>query len=197
MLGGGAPSGTLPLLVVVAVAPVVEEGLKYLGARTVGYNRAAFTEPVDGMVYGTAVGLGFAAVENVTYLISTIAEIDAGSLVFEACVGLTSPQCSIATVLPVRALGSTLVHALASGLAGYALTRRKFAARPDLLPAPAFPGLVAAIALHAAWNLAVSTGTLLWAAGVLLVGAMVYRRLFRRCIALSPRARAGVSPMPA
>jgi RsiW-degrading membrane proteinase PrsW (M82 family) len=197
LLGGGAAAGTLPLLVVVGVAPVSEEYLKYLGARTVGYNRAAFTEPVDGMVYGTAVGLGFAALENVTYLISTITEIDAGSLVFEACAGLSSMQCSITTVLPVRAFGSTLIHALASGLAGYVLTRRKFASRPDLLPSVAFMGLAAAIALHASWNLGMSIGNLIWGVVVLLVGAVAYRRLFRRCIALSPRARARPAAAPA
>ncbi|HEY7705072.1 MAG TPA: PrsW family intramembrane metalloprotease [Acidimicrobiia bacterium] len=196
LFGGGSATGTLPLLVVVVVAPVSEETLKYLGARIVAFNRVAFTEPVDGMVYGTAVGLGFAAVENVTYLISTMAEIDAGTLVFEACARLSSTQCSITTVLPIRAFGSTLIHALASGLAGYVLTRRKFANRPDLLPSSTFPGLLAAIGLHAAWNLGMSTGNVLWGIAVLVVGALTYRRLFRRCIALSPRARAGPAPAP-
>ena len=93
--------------------------------------------------------------------------------------------------IPVRAFGSTLIHALASGLAGYALTRRKFASRPDLLPSAAFRGLAAAVALHAAWNLGMSTGNPLWGVLVLLIGAITYSRLFRRCISLSPRARAG------
>ncbi|MEX0657957.1 MAG: PrsW family glutamic-type intramembrane protease, partial [Egibacteraceae bacterium] len=52
----------------VVVAPLGEETLKYLGARRGAGRHLAFDEPVDGMVYGASVGLGFAAAESIDYL---------------------------------------------------------------------------------------------------------------------------------
>ena len=58
------------VLLAVVVAPITEETLKYLGTSVGARRNSAFNEPMDGIVYGTTVGLGFAAVETIDYLIN-------------------------------------------------------------------------------------------------------------------------------
>lgn len=48
---------------------VVEELSKYFGVRWIIYRNAAFNEPLDGIVYSVMAALGFAAVENVLYVL--------------------------------------------------------------------------------------------------------------------------------
>ena len=50
------------------VAAIPEETLKVLIIALFAYRARAFDEPMDGVVYGTAVGLGFVAHENLCYL---------------------------------------------------------------------------------------------------------------------------------
>ena len=50
------------------VAAIPEETLKVLIIALFAFRARAFNEPMDGVVYGTAVGLGFAAHENLGYL---------------------------------------------------------------------------------------------------------------------------------
>ena len=50
------------------VAAIPEETLKVLIIALFAFRARAFDEPMDGVVYGTAVGLGFAAHENLGYL---------------------------------------------------------------------------------------------------------------------------------
>lgn len=78
---------------------LIEEGLKFLLlALTVNYRRE-MNEPVDGMIYGITVGLGFAALENTLYT---------ETMGFQ--VGLW------------RAVVTCLAHATFSGWGGYFLT---------------------------------------------------------------------------
>lgn len=46
----------------------LEEGLKFLVARAVVFRFSDFDEPIDGLVYASAVAIGFASVENLLYL---------------------------------------------------------------------------------------------------------------------------------
>ncbi|RMG64363.1 MAG: PrsW family intramembrane metalloprotease, partial [Calditrichaeota bacterium] len=49
-------------------APVVEESAKFLAVYLTIFRNPEFDEPMDGIVYGVAAALGFAALENVGYL---------------------------------------------------------------------------------------------------------------------------------
>ena len=49
-------------------AAAVEEGLKFLVLYLVVYKLREFNEPMDAMVYGVCVSLGFAASENIFYV---------------------------------------------------------------------------------------------------------------------------------
>ena len=48
---------------------LVEEGMKYFFLKKYLFNRSEFNEPLDGIVYAVMVSLGFATVENISYVI--------------------------------------------------------------------------------------------------------------------------------
>lgn len=70
-LGGpkGAPEepAAAALYCLLMVGPI-EEAAKFLAAGAIAFRWRCFDEPVDGIVYASAVGIGFATVENVFYL---------------------------------------------------------------------------------------------------------------------------------
>jgi RsiW-degrading membrane proteinase PrsW (M82 family) len=51
------------------LAGALEEGCKWVAFLAVVYRWAEFDEPVDGVVYGVALALGFASVENALYVV--------------------------------------------------------------------------------------------------------------------------------
>ena len=51
-------------------AAVVEEGLKFLVLYFVVYRLREFNEPMDAIVYGVCASLGFAALENIYYVLN-------------------------------------------------------------------------------------------------------------------------------
>ena len=64
-------NGTILGTVVFAYAVVgfSEEASKYLGLRFYSYNKKAFDEPLDGIVYAVMISMGFATVENILYAV--------------------------------------------------------------------------------------------------------------------------------
>jgi RsiW-degrading membrane proteinase PrsW (M82 family) len=133
----GVMGEVLPeFLIVVLVAPVVEETGKYLVVRKTVYESVEFDEPVDGIVYASAAGLGFATLENVMYVLSALG---------------TSLALALGTGL-VRAVLSVPGHVLFSAMWGYSLGKARFIPeekRPGVIAA----GLILAMASHALFNL--------------------------------------------
>lgn len=147
---------------IVLVAPVVEELAKMLGLRFI---RDREPEPEDGYIYGGAVGLGFAATENVIYILS------AALFVGETAVFQTALYRGIATVA---------LHGAASSIAGHGVWRARYGGRV----AWAFWGIGIAIALHVAYN-ALSTMALGWATlAAAAVAVLAYLRMMRRVAVL-------------
>jgi len=107
------------------VVALVEESSKYLAVRISVYRSREFNEPMDGLVYGAIAGLGFAAPENLLYVLSRGAGL-----------GI------------IRAVLSVPGHALWGSIIGYYLARQKFtgARRSGLA------GLSVAVILHAAFD---------------------------------------------
>ena len=124
------------VVVAVLVAPVFEETAKYLVVRRTVYETREFNEPVDGIVYAAAAGLGFATLENVLYVFSALES----SLALAVQTGV------------VRAFISVPGHVLFSVMWGYALGRARFMP-PGQRPAIIFGGLVLAMAAHGLFNL--------------------------------------------
>ena len=103
-----------------------EEAAKCLVLLLTVHRLAEFDEPLDGVVYGITVGLGFAALENLLYAAS-----------HGLTVGLS------------RAVITSLAHAAFTGWLGYFLTMAKFARRQGLI----LVGLLVAILLHGTYDL--------------------------------------------
>jgi RsiW-degrading membrane proteinase PrsW (M82 family) len=127
-----------------AVAPVIEETIKFLIFMIFFYHARDFDEPLDGIIYACSIALGFATIENIFYVFSAI---EYGN-VFE--------------VASLRAFLSIPGHFLFSALWGYAAGTVKFRLRHSVTLGA---GLLAAILLHAGFNFTAtlsSIGTILY-----------------------------------
>ncbi|MCK9592071.1 MAG: PrsW family glutamic-type intramembrane protease [Methanoregula sp.] len=120
------PSGIITSSV---VAPVVEELLKFSVVFFFVYRLPEFNEPVDGIVYAAAAGLGFAAVENIVYV------LDGG-----IAVGI------------IRAVASVPGHMIFSCTWGFALGIAKFRSEPSARGGIITAGVAGAILLHGVFN---------------------------------------------
>lgn len=135
---GATPQAIDPFMTI-AVAPVVEEGVKAVALfLMVALRRREFDDVLDGMVYGAAVGVGFSFVEDLIYFVSATSTqgVGAGMLTFF-----------------LRNLGFLLNHSFFTALTGIGLgLARQSHRRP--LAAAGFPaaGFLAAVGLHAAHN---------------------------------------------
>jgi hypothetical protein len=101
--GGQLFSLPIALVVFTLVVGVSEEGAKFLGAWSLAGHRRELDEPVDGIVYGAASALGFAAVENIKYF----------------AVGRLAPALIVA-----RMFMSIPAHLFFGSIWGYALGQR-------------------------------------------------------------------------
>lgn len=110
------------------VAPVAEELVKFSVVFLVMYHHPEFDEPMDGIVYAAAAGLGFATIENIFYV------MDGGF-----AVGI------------VRAFLSVPGHVIFSCIWGFALGIAKFRPEPSR-PFIIGAGLILAMLLHGIFN---------------------------------------------
>src|SRR5262245_44025365 len=115
------------------VAAAVEEACKILVVYWVVWRRPEFDERMDGIVYASRAGLGFALVENVMYLLQQ-----------------QSLQGQI-IVWVERALLAIPGHAMWTGMIGAMAARRRFDGRGLGLAG----GYLLAVAFHGAYDLSV------------------------------------------
>lgn len=161
----------------------IEELSKYLLVMLVIFWRKDFDEPVDAMVYLIAASLGFAAFENVLYLLPEFAKN------FE--LGLLTGN--------LRFIGATLLHALSSGIVGF-FVAHQFCAGPLKRLWGAFMGICAATLLHTAFNILIlSTDgqsitpivVLMTLSGLFLILAFDHiERIHQTCLPDSPHSQA-------
>ena len=115
---------------------MVEEFLKYLVVREKAVTHSEFDEPVDVMIYMIVAALGFAAVENILYIVSSLDFGASNNQVIELSAS--------------RFIGATFLHTLCSGIIGYfwamSLFRRTEKTRYLLL------GFFIAVMLHGIYN---------------------------------------------
>lgn len=84
-------------------AAFVEEVVKFLAVREIALYNREFDEPVDAIEYMIAAAMGFAAMENILVLFQVIPDGVPAAL----------------SILSLRFVGATLLHALSSALVGY------------------------------------------------------------------------------
>jgi RsiW-degrading membrane proteinase PrsW (M82 family) len=114
----------------------IEELVKYLGVIIILYKTEFIDEPVDWPILLITVALGFAALENSLFLIKPLS-------LGEGATSLLTGQ--------LRFLGSTLLHAVSTGVVGIALGL-SFYMKRYVKGIYLFFSLVLAIALHSAFN---------------------------------------------
>jgi RsiW-degrading membrane proteinase PrsW (M82 family) len=126
-----------PLVFSGVAAPLVEEAAKALGVMLVVILTRDFDNPTDGIVYGTAVGLGFAVTENYIYATG---------------IGTAMDSRNFLTLVAGRTALAAGVHGLASatfgGFLGHAMLTKKRRLRVFWIAV----GLLSACVLHGAWN---------------------------------------------
>jgi protease PrsW len=127
-----------PTSMVVWIGPLIEETAKACGVILVVVLSREFDNPTDGLVYGTAAGLGFAATENLVYTLAGAGESAIGGPL---------------TLVAVRTLLAAGIHAVSSatfgGFLGFAYLSRRRGERLVWL----MIGLFGAVGIHAGWNL--------------------------------------------
>ncbi|MEA2701412.1 MAG: hypothetical protein QOE22_121 [Candidatus Parcubacteria bacterium] len=121
---------------------IIEETLKYVLAALIVLWRKDVDESIDLVIYMLTVAIGFAALENVLFLIVPFA----GGQVLT---GLATGN--------LRFIGSTLLHVMASSVIGFALAF-SFSLPKPLRALCAVTGLILAIALHAVFNFFIIQG---------------------------------------
>ncbi|MFC4721807.1 PrsW family intramembrane metalloprotease [Geojedonia litorea] len=108
------------------VVALSEEFSKYVIVRYVSQPRRAFNEPFDGIIYAVMVSMGFAATENIFYVIVGGYE-----------------------VAVLRAFTAVPAHATFAILMGYYMGKAKFAKNRTLMN---FTGLGLAVFFHGAYD---------------------------------------------
>lgn len=146
-----------PAMVIRVIAPVVEEMAKALIIFYLIF-RPRFTYFVDGAIYGFAVGIGFAIVENYHYL--------------------SHNPDSPALLAVGRVTSTNLMHASTTAVAGIALALARFEPSGRRRALIGLAGLLAAILMHIAFNTFVTrfagsvTALYVLAAGCGIAGAL-------------------------
>lgn len=134
-------------------APIVEETVKGAAVLAVYlYFRDEFDSLLDGIIYGSLVGFGFAATENVNYIFSGFSQGGVGAALF---------------VTFIRAIGIAFLHASLTSCTGLGFAVLRLS-RGTLRFAAPLAGYGAAIMLHATHNLLSSLGELFCLLGLFL-----------------------------
>ncbi len=164
-LGGQLWALPVAIAVFSIVVGMAEEGSKLLGAWSLAMHRREFDEPVDGIIYGCAAALGFAAVENVKYF----------------ALGRMS-----GVVVAVRSFVTVPAHMFFGAIWGYALGRRLVSKKTSVIGF----FLLAALA-HGTFDAILSTDGMQLAAALLMVvlafGFVAMLRSALRHGAIAPR----------
>lgn len=157
---------------------LIEEG-SIFAIMVLGTRRTAhFNEPVDGMVYASAVALGFAAIETLTYIIRAYDQA-----VGQAITTTQAAHLAIVVVAPARAITGNLGHMAFSGIVGYAYARRRLGTGSRAGVLGAYAG---AAALHGAYDGFLALNAPVLAYTVLIGSLALYVHLFRHALAASP-----------
>ncbi len=135
-----APLLLITVFVSLAITPIVEETVKGIGLVILSAHHE-FDDMLDGLLYGFAIGIGFASIENLFYFIS---KVDPLTLGFE----------SWFFALLYRSFFNTIAHGCFTGFIGAIIGMMR--SRPifkDYSYLAIFPGLFVAILLHLIFNL--------------------------------------------
>jgi protease PrsW len=152
----------------------VEELVKFGAVILIAFHADILDEPIDAMIYCITVALGFAALENAFFILSPLS---AGAL-----------STSIVTG-NLRFIGATLVHVVSSASIGF-MVGLSFYRSIAMKTSCIISGIILAVALHSAFNLAIiysSAMTTLRVFGWVWIAAVILIVLFEEVKAVHPR----------
>jgi len=147
----------------------IEEILKFAAVSVLILGSRVVNEPIDYPMYFIATALGFAALENVLFLLDPLQT--SGTIV-----GMMTGN--------LRFLGSTLLHAIASAMVGSAIGLSFYLKKMRALYI--FIGLIFAISLHSVFNFFIMKGSgenflgvfgFLWV--VTIINILIFEKLKR------------------
>jgi len=153
----------------IVVWSAIEELLKFSGIMIIIYGNSNIDKPIDYPMYFIATALGFAALENILYLLNPFS-------VDGTVVGMLTGN--------LRFLGSTLLHAIASAMIGSALGLSFYLKRYRGIYL--LGGLLCAIILHSVFNFFIMKGSgenflsvfgFLWV--VTIINILIFEKLKR------------------
>ncbi|MBK5215199.1 MAG: PrsW family intramembrane metalloprotease [Candidatus Pacebacteria bacterium] len=153
----------------IIVWAVIEELLKFLGVMIIIAGNQNVDRPIDYPMYFIATALGFAALENILYLMNPFS-------VSGAVVGMLTGN--------LRFLGSTLLHAMSSAMIGSALGLSFYLKQYRVFYI--LLGLVCAVLLHSVFNFFIMKGSgenflsvfgFLWV--VTIINILIFEKLKR------------------
>jgi len=132
---------------------LIEEGVKYFFLKNYMYKKKEFNEPMDGIVYAVMISLGFATVENISYVFKYEEQ------------GLFVAITRMFTAIPL--------HAVCGVILGYFVGLAKFSddKRPLL-----FKGLFLAVLIHALYNYFIFLGQGFIFSIIVLIVAIYYSK---------------------
>jgi len=148
----------------------MEEILKMIGVSFIIFGNNIVKKPIDYPMYFIATALGFAAFENVLYLIKPLGANSS------SVVGMLTGN--------LRFLGSTLLHAIASSMIGSALGLSFYLKQNRTIYL--FIGITCAIVLHSVFNFFIMKGSgenflsvfgFLWV--VAIINILIFEKLKR------------------
>ncbi|MFW6238470.1 MAG: PrsW family intramembrane metalloprotease [Halanaerobiales bacterium] len=153
----------LPVLFLstIFIVGILEEGAKSLIVYRLHYKHPEFDEPIDGIIYGITVGLGFAAAENLFY-----------TMIYGYQVGLT------------RAVLTSLAHASFTGIFGYFLSRARSENNIKLIPL----GYILVSVIHGIYNFLIIGNIVSFyiTVGIILALQLYLASLLRQMADISP-----------
>ncbi len=126
----------ITFIIIIGIAPIIEEFVKVMVV--LRFSRYIW-RPRNGLVFGAACGLGFAATENFLY---------EGTALF------TSGFAAFVSLAVIRSISSLLMHASATSISGYGVARAKSYADHW------WPFLIIAVVMHSTFNMLASFGEL-------------------------------------
>jgi len=157
-----------PMIYAFVYVAFVEEWMKYLVLRWYNYPHDEFDEPYDGIMYGVAISLGFAAIENVMYVVFSSGDP------YQTGIG--------------RMFTAVPAHATFGVLMGYFVGKAKFLVEGNRL-LERLKGLGVAVLFHGLYDYFLFLGKNFYvpfAIFTLLVGIFLSRKAIIQHTAISP-----------
>lgn len=140
--------GGLILLLSLFLIVIVEEGVKFVAAKSVAFSNKNFDEPVDALIYLISAALGFAALENVLFLINNLSQVPLfgiGNVFLDGSINGALISNNL------RFIGANVLHVVASGMLGVFIGLSFY--KPKIYKfIYIILGFVVAILLHLAFN---------------------------------------------